>query len=139
MKELLIEKINNSCWWHVPPRDLSAYKRRGKFLASTYQQAEFYGRPNLSPEKVAVRNPLFGFSEREILKTLFGENNADKLLRNFETADSYKARIDLDAKMHDTATGKGYDAIVLMTSSGRNALKVGRKPNSIELNLCNVA
>jgi len=138
MKELLIEKINNSCWWHVPPRDPNAYEKRGKFLTSTYQQAEFYGRPNLSPEKVAICNPLFGFSEREILKTLFGENIANKLSRNIEATDSYKARIDLDAKMHNAAVYKGYDAIVLMTPSGRNALEVGRKPISIELNLCKV-
>ena len=137
MRKLLIEKINNAHWWHVQPKDQNAYEKRGKFLASTYKQAEFYGRPSLSPEKVVVRNPLSGFSEKEILEALFGENTADKLLRNFKANDSYKALIDLDAKMHDTAVGKGYDAIVLMTSSGRNALKTGRKPNSIELNLCN--
>jgi len=138
MKELLIDKINNAHWWHVPPRDLNAYKKRGKFLASTYQQAEFYGKPNLFPEKVLVHNPLLGFSERDILSTLFGENIANKLLRGLSVADSYEARIALDAEMHNAAVYKGYDAIVLMTPSGRNALGAGKKPRSIELNLCNV-
>ena len=138
MKELLLKKINNTNWWHVPPRDLDAYKKRGKFLASTYLQAEFYGRPNLIPEKVLIHNPLFGFSEKEILSKLFGGNIVSRLLKNLTVDNSYKARIDLDAKMRDAAVHKGYDAIVLMPPSGRIALEVGKKPRSIELNLFNV-
>ena len=71
IKDILIEKINKSEWWHVPPRDRDAYKKRGKFFASTYKQAEFYGRPNDVPEKVLISNPIFGFSKVEILRSLF--------------------------------------------------------------------
>ena len=71
IKRVLIDKINKSEWWHVSPRDPNAYSKRGKFLASTYQQAEFYGRPNDIPEKVRISNPVYGFSEIEILKKLF--------------------------------------------------------------------
>lgn len=41
IKEVLIDKINKSEWWHVTPADPEAYSKRGKFLSSTYQQAEF--------------------------------------------------------------------------------------------------
>ena len=64
LKKVLINKVNSSYWWHVTPRDPNAYKKRGKFLASTYTQAEFYGRPNIEPENVEISNPIFGFSEK---------------------------------------------------------------------------
>ena len=80
MKKLLIQKINQSNWWHVLPRDPDAYKKRGKFLASTYLQAEFYGEPLIEPEKVKIKNPIFGFSEEEILVQLFGKEKATKFL-----------------------------------------------------------
>ncbi|MDF1518256.1 MAG: hypothetical protein P1P79_09945 [Lutibacter sp.] len=66
MKDILIEKINKSDWWHVSPKDSDSYKKRGKFLASTYQQAEFYGKPNNKPEtvkKIISNNPLIKTNE----------------------------------------------------------------------------
>ena len=136
MKNILIQKINKSEWWHVPPRDPNAYRKRGKFLASTYLQAEFYGRPNLMPEKVEISNPIFGFSEEEILTKLFGSFELN-LLSDLENSEknTYKKRIALDRKMFKKAKLLGYDSIVLMTAQGEIALKKGRKPNSIELNL----
>jgi hypothetical protein len=134
MKYILIQKINQSKWWHVVPRALNAYSKRGKFLASTYLQAEFYGRPNLEPERVKIENPVFGFSENEILIKLFKSTklslSEDDDIKNF-----YKKRIALDAKMYEKAKLLGYDSIVLMTAQGKIALQKGRKPNSIELNL----
>lgn len=137
MKKLLIQKINQSDWWHVLPRDPNAYKERGKFLASTYLQAEFYGRPIIEPEKVEIKNPIFGFSEEEILVQLFGKEKALKCLDFVLNEDNnyYQKRIALDKEMHDTAKRFGYDSIVLMTKQGKNALQRKRKPNSIELNL----
>ncbi|MBI2098502.1 hypothetical protein HYW39_02565 [Candidatus Curtissbacteria bacterium] len=143
MKETLINKINNSLWWHVPPRDPEAYKKRGKFFASTFNQAEFYGRPNDVPEKVSISNPLYGFSEFEIVKVLF----PDETVAEFETFLSagsdykeswYEERIRWDAKMYRKAREMGYDAIVLFGSNGRKYLEKNRKPHSIELNLLNV-
>ncbi len=137
MEKTLIKKINQSEWWHVPPVDPNAYKKRGKFLASTYLQAEFYGRPNNQPENVQIKNPLYGFSELEILIKLFGSKEAEIMSEviNSDTDDWYNIRIEADSKMHHKAKELGYDAIVLMTNSGKLALEKGRKPNSIELNI----
>lgn len=140
MRNILIKKINNSDWWHVTPSDPRAYKKRGKFFASTFTQAEFYGRPNDIPEKVSIQNPVFGFSEWEILAKLFNKEKARKylaLLSDDDTHDPdwYKNRIDLDARMHNRARELGYDAIALMNSAGKKALLRRQKPNSIELNV----
>ncbi len=136
IRDILIEKINNSYWWHVPPRDPEAYKKRGKFLASTFLQAEFYGRPNDEPEKVNVKNPIFGFSELEILEKLFGKRKRKGYLKQILNAKNfYEARIDLDAKIYEKAKEFNFDAVVLMTQQGGKVLLKGRKPSSIELNL----
>lgn len=136
MKNTLIQKINQSDWWHVQPEDSNAYKKRGKFLASTYLQAEFYGKPNITPEKVNIKNPVFGFSENEILKQLFKSPKLDSLkdLENTKK-DFYKKRIALDSQIYKKAKSLGYDSIVLMTTQGKSALQKKKKPNSIELNL----
>ncbi|MFA5858898.1 MAG: hypothetical protein WC955_07510 [Elusimicrobiota bacterium] len=136
-KNILIKKINQSIWWHVTPRDPDAYKKRGKFLASTYQQAEFYGRPNDIPEKVNITNPVYGTSETNILKILFPMNYKKLCLSDLDDRkDWYKRRITLDAKMYKKAQKMGYDAIVLLGSSANKYLMKNRKPHSIELNLC---
>ncbi|MDD5107911.1 MAG: hypothetical protein PHC29_00150 [Candidatus Omnitrophica bacterium] len=136
IKEIIVDKINKSEWWHVPPQDSRAYSKRGKFLASTYQQAEFYGRPSDTPESVFISNPIYGFSEREILMQLFPNGHNMQLLDQLENEKFwYQERIDLDAKMFERAKFLGYDAIVLMTPSGKKDLKKNRKPRSIELNL----
>jgi len=92
----------------------------------------------MEPEKVTVKNPIFGFSEKEILNQLFGKKG-DKYLDRVEKADKdfYQKRIELDKKMYQKAKSSGYDAIVLMTEAGKKSLQKGRKPNSIELNLFN--
>jgi hypothetical protein len=124
----------------VPPQDLDAYNKRGKFLASTFQQAEFYGRPNDIADKVFITNPVYGFSEKEILKKLFPGNDGGYLLDEIAKRKKYwyQERIKLDEKMFKKAKSLGYDAIVLMTRTGRKELERNRKPNSIELNLLNV-
>ncbi len=139
IKDILIEKVNKSDWWHVLPGDEFAYKKRGKFLASTYHQAEFYGRPNINPEKVKISNPVFGFSEREILKILFGPTSGVKMLKNLEDDNNfYKKRIALDAKIFEKAKLLRYDSVVLICKKGKKALMQNKKPNSIELNLLHV-
>lgn len=140
MKKILIQKINQSLWWHVPPNDKNAYKKRGKFLASTYLQAEFYGRPNIEAERVNIKNPIFGFSEVAILEQLFENEELEANLTlhaDIVKADSnvYENRIALDAKMHTKAKQLGYDSLILMTEAGKVALENSRKPRSIELNL----
>lgn len=136
IKDILIEKINQSEWWHVTPSDKNAYKKRGKFFASTYKQAEFYGRPNISPERVNISNPIFGFSEIEILKNLFPKNHK-KLYSTVtnQSANWYKNRIKLDAQMFKKAKSMGHDAIVLVASNGKKFIEKCKKPHSIELNI----
>jgi hypothetical protein len=138
-KETLIAKINSSCWWHVPPGDSDAYKKRGYFFASTFAQAEFYGRPNDQPDRVNIKNPVYGFSEMEILEKLFASeriaNFALNDMENSTDATMYRKRIALDRKMYVRAKQLGYVAIVLMTSQGRKDLQRKRKPRSMELNL----
>lgn len=142
IKDILIKKVNNSYWWHVAPADPDAYKKRGKFLASTYPQAEFYGRPNFNPEKVNIKTPIYGFSEKEILNKLFGNflriKDLVKSVFSDDDPDWYKNRIKLDGIMYKQAKKLGYDAIVLLTSRGKDQLERNRKPSSIELNLLNI-
>lgn len=140
IKEILVDKINRSEWWHVPPQDPDSYNKRGKFLASTYHRAEFYGRPNDIPDKVFITNPVYGFSEKEILDQLFIGNDNGNLLDEIVNSkkDLYQKRIRLDAKMFKKAKSLGHDAIVLMARTGRKELERNRKPSSIELNLLNV-
>lgn len=136
IKEVIVDKINKSEWWHVAPSDPAAYKKRGKFLASTYQQAEFYGRPNDTPYRVSIKNPIYGFSEIEILKKLFPDNYKDMILsEDADVKNWYKERIFLDAAMSRKAKLLGYDAIVLFGATGKKYLKINRKPPAIELNL----
>lgn len=155
IKKLLIDKINKSEWWHVTPRDPQAYKKRGKFLASTYRMAEFYGRPNDIPDKVFIMNPIYGFSEKEILLQLFPGEHNNRFLEEYKKIKSsdlrasakdvymreeywYQKRIKLDAAMFKRAKSLGYDAIVLIAAVGRKELARNRKPRAIELNLLNV-
>lgn len=137
IRKVLIDKINQSLWWHVTPKDSSAYDKRGKFFSSTYTQAEFYGRPNDIPEKVMISNPIYGSSEIEILKSLF-PNEYEDLYGPVSKEDRswYKRRINLDSKMYKKAKSVGYDAIVLLGANGEKYLTKNRKPHSIELNLC---
>lgn len=123
--------MNRKDWWHVPPQGgIESYRRRGKFLASSFEEAEFYGRPLDQPQKVTVTNPLVGDEER-VHRELFGKIinilDNDKLIEN---------RLSLDARMRDAAFAKGYDSIVIMHPEGFAAFKTKRKiPRSMELKL----
>lgn len=83
-----------------------ASEKRGKFLASTYKEAEFWGRPLHQPEKVWVEKPLIGDQET-IEKTIFGKRVSDEGVE-------MENRFALDAKIKKAALAKGYDSIVLM-------------------------
>lgn len=127
----LITHINRKKWWHVPPRDRSAYRKRGKFFASSFREAEFWGRPLDKPEKVKIARPLIGDGESIEMK-LF----ARRISRQGMTA---QERWVLDGKMKRAAMAKGYDSIVLMTPKGISEFKVsGRMPRSVELNVLDV-
>ena len=91
----LTKTINNKKWWHVPPRDPNAYFSRGRFFASSFAEAEFWGRPLDEPQRVTIFRPLIG-DEGTIERELFG-----RLVSNQEI--SMEERWALDAKMKKAA------------------------------------
>jgi len=124
----IVAHVNQKRWWHVPPRDPEAYRKRGKFLASSYREAEFWGSPSDMPQKVCITQPLIG-DEATIEKKLFGKCISDE---SIEMEDRFK----LDAKIKRAALAKGYDSIVLMAPKGFEKFKrTGKAPRSVELNL----
>lgn len=128
----LVAHINRKRWWHVPPTDRTAYRKRGKFFASSFKEAEFWGRPLNSPEKVYIARPLVG-DEKAIERKLFGRwlSHEDMTVQE---------RWGLDAKMKRAAIAIGYDSIVLMTAKGIREFRAsGKIPRSIELNLLEVS
>jgi hypothetical protein len=125
--ERLIAHLNRKNWWHVPPIDPGAYKKRGKFLASSYEAAEFYGRPLNEPHKVAISKPLVG-DEKRIARVL-------RIPPQYEGM-TLKEIAAHDAKWRNAALKKGFDAIVLMAPTTFSKWKMtGKIPRSIELNI----
>jgi hypothetical protein len=124
----LIKHINRKHWWHVKPADPTAYAKRGKFFASSFREAEFYGRPADTPERVSIASPVVGDNDT-IERKLIGrvESYSDMTAR---------ARFALDAKLRRAALRKGYDSIVLMSETGfQQFRKEGQIPRSLELNI----
>jgi len=139
MREKLIERINRKDWWHVPPADPSAYEKRGKFLASTFAEAEFWGRPLDSPQHVNVQNPLIG-DEELIERTLVGNYESGswpELDKDVAVNKPFAARrYELDARLKRLAVERGFDSIVLMTSKAfKEFIGAGKIPRSLELNV----
>lgn len=124
----LIAHVNRKDWWHVTPADTSAYEKRGKFLASSFQEAEFYGRPGNQPEKVRIGSPLVGDNDT-IERKLIGRVESHPEI-------TVRQRFTLDAKLRRAALRKGYDSIVLMSKPGFQRFKrEGKIPRSLELNI----
>jgi len=129
LHERLIAHVNRKKWWHVPPVDPNAYRKRGKFLASTYEESEFWGRPLDDPQRITIARPLIG-DEKTIETRLFGQPVP------WDGICLMRRRFALDAKMKRTALAKGYDSIVLMSPKGFSKFKAtGKFPRSIELNI----
>jgi len=126
--ETLIAHVNRKDWWHVPPSDPNAYSKRGKFFASSFKDAEFWGRPLDEPQRVTIANPLIG-DEETIEKKLLG--------RCVSTEDiTMEARWALDAKLKRAASAEGYDSIVLMAPKAFAEFQSsGKLPRNIELNV----
>jgi hypothetical protein len=126
----VIVHVNRKEWWHVPPSDSSAYNKRGKFLASSFREAEFWGRPLDEPQRVAVSKPLIG-DEETIERKLFG--------RRVSSEDTtMEERWKLDAKMRRAALRKGNDSLVLMAPKAFAEFQSTDKlPRSKELNVLN--
>jgi len=125
----LISHINRHEWWRTAIPDVKAVEARGSFYASSYREAEFYGRPIETPFDVNVSNPLFG-DEAHIMETLGLPLPGQKI--------EIKERFALDAKMKRLATIRGYDSIALVTIKGYEKYKTtGSIPRSVELQVFN--
>ena len=97
-------------------------------MASSYQEAEFWGRPLDKPQRVRITRPLIG-DEAIIEKKLFGKRVSDE---NMGMEDRFK----LDAKIKRAASAKGYDSIVLLAPKAFTEFRLtGKVPRKIELNL----
>src|SRR5208283_1837027 len=94
----IIRHVNRKEWWHVPPRDPQAYLKRGKFLASSFAEAEFWGRPLDEPQKVNISCPLVG-DEPTIERCLFGKPVSHEDI-------SVKKRWVLDTRMKKAALAR---------------------------------
>jgi hypothetical protein len=130
--ESLVAHVNRKSWWHVPPRDPNAYSMRGKFLASSFREAEFWGRPLDEPQSVAITKPLIG-DEETIEKQLFGRRVSSEDI-------AIEERWKLDAKIKRAALRKGYDSIVLLAPRAFTEFQsTGKLPRSMELNVLNSA
>lgn len=132
--EALIKRINRKSWWHVQPLDPDAYNKRGKFYSSSFDEAEFYGRPG-DPERVTVTHPLYG-DEAHIETVLLGKCLSGELENLSGQKAFLAARFALDQRMKEAAVRKGYDSIALMTPRAwTKFLDEGKLPRSIELNV----
>jgi len=129
------EQINRKTWWHSRPIDPDAYGKRGIFLAWSYNDCLFYGRPLDSPFRVNVNNPMIG-TEEDVIINLFGFNSKIHLLKlNIENK-PIECRFDLDAKMYRAARKKGFDAIAIISEIGYKRYKAtGKIPRAMELNI----
>lgn len=128
-----VSHINRKRWWHCPPQDPKSYKKRGKFFASSFADAELYGRPLDEPQRVEVCNPLVG-SEDHVLFLL----GIPKRCPDPEDPRFYEKRIALDVKMRNAALARGYDSIAILHPTAFSTYrKIGKIPRSIELNILN--
>lgn len=129
--ERLVAHVNRKNWWHVPPVDPDAYKKKGKFLASSFAAAEFYGRPLDDPQKVKVARPIVG-DERTIARAL--RIPAQREGMSLERIAAH------DARWRNAALRKGFDAILLMAPKCFAEWKAsGKIPRSLELNILDVS
>lgn len=129
--QALIQHINRKYWWHVTPVDPQAYAKRGKFFASTYSEAQFYGRPNDAPARVKINAPVVGDND-SVERILLGK------VESFDGI-GIKRRFSIDARMRRAALRKGYDSIVVFSPGGyRKFREEGKIPRSIELNVVNL-
>ena len=129
--ERLIAHVNRKHWWHVPPVDPDAFKKRGKFYSVSFVAAEFWGRPLDEPERVTIKKPLIG-DEKHIAKVLgippqYEGMGLEKIAEH-------------DALWRNAALKKGFDAIVLMAPvTFAEWKKSGKIPRSLELNVLQVS
>jgi hypothetical protein len=73
----LVGHINRKNWWHVPPRNPAAYRKRGIFYASSLRGGGVLGPTLDQPQRVSISTPLMGDEEDEIETRLLGRPIAE--------------------------------------------------------------
>lgn len=127
LTEKVVKYVNHKNWWHVPPADPSACIKRGKFFASSFAEAEFWGRPLDQPQRVFIAKPLIG-DESTVSKELGIPPQREGM--------TLKQIAAHDALWRNAALKKGYDAILLMSPISLAKLKATKRlPSRLELNI----
>lgn len=99
----------------------------GSFFASSFEEAEFYGRPLDTPFHIKIENPVIG-SIVYIQKQLLG--------KTVEYEDTIKAIFAHDKLLKEQAQKQGFDSIILLSEDGfRKYRKENKLPRQMELNI----
>lgn len=123
----LIKRVNRKAWWRTCLPSKKAIRDRGLFFASSFEEAEFYGRPLDTPFRVQIKNPLVG-SFAHVQKKLLGHYEP-----RIHTIKQIFAR---DRLIRKHAGILGFDSIIVLSEKGyRNFCADGTLPRSIELNV----
>lgn len=126
MHTKLIARINRKYWWRTALPSKRCILDRGLFFASSFEEAEFYGRPLDTPFRVRITNPIVG-SFFYIEKELLGYDSPGKK--------TIAAIFDHDALLKKRAENKGFDSIIVLSSTGHDKYYHENKiPYSVELN-----
>src|SRR5262249_3655081 len=101
--------------------------KRGKFFASTFAEAEFYGRPLDTPERVTISRPVVG--DEHTVATILGIGPQREGMSLEEMAAH-------EGLWRNSAFSRGFDSIVLMTPKAFAKFRSdGKPPRSLELNV----
>lgn len=126
-REKLIARVNRKLWWRTCLPDEKAIRDRGLFFASSFEEAEFYGRPLDTPFRVKIKSPIVG-SFVYIQKRLLG--------KNFTYDDTVKAIFAHDKLLKRCAQLFGFDSIIVLSAHGHKKFySEKRLPKSVELNV----
>lgn len=125
----IIEGINKKHWWRTALPKKEEIEKRGLFFTSTYEEAEFYGRPLDTPFKVKINKPYYTCPSL-LDKSVLGYKLKDdvEIEKRFRADELIKSKLQIE----------GYDSVVLVSDFHfEKVLKSGRLPKIIELNLFN--
>lgn len=126
-RQKLINRVNRKAWWRTCLPSKRAIRDRGFFFASSFEEAESYGRPLDTPFRVKIENPIIG-SFAYIQKQLLG--------KTVEYKDTIKAIFAHDKLLKEHARKQGFDSIILLSENGfRKYRKENKLPRQMELNI----
>ena len=126
-RQKLINRVNRKAWWRTCMPNKKAIRDRGLFFASSFEEAEFYGRPLDTPFRVRIENPIIGHFDH-IQKQL--------LCNTVEFNDTITGIFVHDKLLKERAQQQGFDSIIVISeSSHKKYCLENRLPRSMELNV----